>query len=226
MYMLTEREEAIALDNIDTFVKYLSTGETKEMNPEVTKTYFYILLNALERNPLPGLNFNSIHSYSSMKHVFETLIKYNKCNVLEAPVIHYTTGEISKFFGVSITTIHNWIEEGRLTGVDKYERNKQVRIASNAVWKAQNGTEYTISEIVRMYNEEQDKLKAITKGRRNKQLKTDLDYILDDIKFFESKYNGTYENTLKGKENRTYEEDRDAHEWSFLLGRVKNYDRA
>ncbi len=45
--------------------------------------------------------------------------------------ITYTTGQLSKIFGVSITTINNWIKEERFINLEPKIKNKQSRISEN-----------------------------------------------------------------------------------------------
>ncbi|GFN32975.1 helix-turn-helix domain-containing protein [Paenibacillus xylaniclasticus] len=56
------------------------------------------------------------------------------------------TGEVARFFGVSVATINNWINQGRFIGVEKGERFKQARIPENAIYVAPTGVKSTVAE--------------------------------------------------------------------------------
>lgn len=43
---------------------------------------------------------------------------------------------------------------------------------------------------------------------------------MENIKFFEKKYGGTFENTLKFKQNKSQIEETDANEWAYHLRRL------
>lgn len=77
--------------------------------------------------------------------------------MIEATIIHstnYTTGELSKYFGVSITAINKWIDQGSFIGVERLEKNKQIRISENTLWKSRNGNTIPVKQIVETYIEE------------------------------------------------------------------------
>ncbi|MGB4440443.1 MAG: helix-turn-helix domain-containing protein [Sedimentibacter sp.] len=126
--------------------------------------------------------------------------------------ITYTTGQMARIFGVSITTINNWIREGRFKGVASKEKNKQSRISENTLWESSNGEQILIKEIAKMYKKQN--IESISKEEEQKILK-------GEIEFFENKYNGNYNETLLNKEDKTDEELLDESEWKYLLKRVK-----
>lgn len=124
----------------------------------------------------------------------------------------YTTGQLSKFFGVSITSINNWINEDRFIGIQRSTRNKQVRIPENAMWRSGNGELIPVKEIVEMWNKEQSKRLSMKDEERTA--------IQNEIEYFEKKYGGSYEKTLKLKEQITESEIQDKREWEYLLKRM------
>ena len=68
--------------------------------------------------------------------------------------VTYSTGELAKIFGVSITAINKWVNEGRFIDVKREGRNKQLKISENTLWKAPNGENMSVKEVVDMYEEE------------------------------------------------------------------------
>lgn len=91
------------------------------------------------------------------KHLIESYLNKAIDSMIEATIIHstnYTTGELSKYFGVSITAINKWIDQGRFIGVERLEKNKQIRISENTLWKSRNGNTIPVKQIVETYIEE------------------------------------------------------------------------
>lgn len=121
----------------------------------------------------------------------------------------YTTGELAKYFGVSITSINNWVNEGRFINIKRDTKNKQLRIPENILWKAPSGELISIKEVVDMYEEDT----SISKEE-------EINYINENIKFFENLYGGSFEETLKIKENKTPREESDASEWEYELKKL------
>ena len=123
----------------------------------------------------------------------------------------YSTGELAKYFGVSITAINKWIKEGRFKDVKRTEKNKQLKISENTLWRSTQGEFISVKEIIEMYGDD-------TKISEDENLK----FIMEDIKFFEEKYGGTFEETLKVKEKKSPMEEADLREWLYLISKVKN----
>lgn len=123
----------------------------------------------------------------------------------------YTTGQLAVYFGVSVTSINNWINEGRFINLPPKQKNKQARIPENSMWKSPMGELIPVYEVVQMYNED---------GKGNWSGEQEISAIWDSIKFFEKKYGGSYELVLKDKASKTEEEQRDEAEWKYLLRRV------
>lgn len=125
----------------------------------------------------------------------------------------FTTGEAARFFGVSVATINNWINQGRFQGVEKGERFKQARIPENAVYTAPTGANSTVAEVAQRYELEQARL------GRNKPMTAAEEQAdrLNTVVHFEEKYGGTWEETLAKKSDLTPGEARDAEQWINLL---------
>lgn len=124
---------------------------------------------------------------------------------------YYTTGQLSIFFGVSITTINNWINEGRLIGVSRKGRFRHARISDNAIWHSNSGEFITIREIIKMKEIEtsshsgEDEIAAIKK----------------ELLLLEKKYRGKLEDTLKQKKDLSFVELKEKEEWQYLINRLK-----
>lgn len=172
------------------------------------------LSNTTELNKeLSGLTEDIFKDKERMQICAKRMIEY-MANVANqsAPCTVYTTGQLARFFGVSITTINNWITEGRFIGMPQRDKNKQARIPEYAMWKSSNGDLISIREVIGMYNMQNAELAS--KEEEIKDIKA-------SIQFFEKKYNGPYEKVLLRKENKTEEELRDESEWKYLLRRLE-----
>lgn len=182
------------------------------------KLLFKIISNYLEntselRDELKNINESIFSDEYKMQTYSKIMIEY-MADVAMKPKsnITYTTGQLARIFGVSITTINNWIREGRFVGVSTKEKNKQSRISENTLWESSNGEQILIKEIANMYKK--NNIESVSKEEEQKILK-------DEIKFFENKYNGNYNETLLIKKDKTEEELLDESEWKYLLKRVQ-----
>ncbi len=67
------------------------------------------------------------------------------------PVWQYSTRKMARYFGVSITTINNWITAGRCVGIQKAGPGKNVRISDTAAWLTSTGKAVPVTEIIDAY---------------------------------------------------------------------------
>lgn len=221
MFDLAEKE--IAIDKavtISELVKDLSESESKDIS-----LFIMALANYIEKTSF--YNPNAI-----LQEVQRSLSEQNIHRALQRMLVHmvsvgtsedalnvrtYSTGEVARFFGVSVATINNWINQGRFIGVEKGERFKQVRIPENAIYQAPTGVKTTVAEAAEAYEREQTRLNRT-------RLMTDaeeLAELVNAVVHFEKKYGGTYEKTLMIKEELTADEARDAQQWQGLLRSIE-----
>lgn len=211
MFVITEYEKSKAIQHSEDLASIL-------INNEEGPLYYKIIANFITKsNPIKELKFDEsilrnntemIQSLSEMlKHMVVVATENNslKC---------YTTGELSKFFGVSITSINNWINEGRFIGIQRSTRNKQVRIPENSMWRSSNGELISIKDVIEMWDKEHS-------NRLNLNKDDELAALKNEINFFEKKYGGSYEQTLKLKNEPTESELLDKEEWKYLLQRIR-----
>jgi Helix-turn-helix domain len=132
----------------------------------------------------------------------------------------YTTGQVSQMFGVSLTTINNWIQAGRIIGIHKLGKSKQARIPEDATWISSSNERMFIKEIA-------DRFPNKSMLQRKPTPVEKVKAIMDDILFFEKKYGGCaykdsiLEQKVENGESMTFEEERDAQEWQYLLKRME-----
>jgi len=143
---------------------------------------------------------------------------YDRCGYAGFEVdANFTSGQVARFFGVSISTIHNWIEQKRLIGVTKGARNKQVRIPETAVYVSPVGEKIMISETAELYKAEQKRLGS----DRTMTAEEELEELRKEVAYYEQKYGGSYEETFGKRTVFTLEEERDAGQWASLLRSIE-----
>ncbi|WP_340021079.1 helix-turn-helix domain-containing protein [Paenibacillus sp. FSL K6-1096] len=223
MYMFNVAEKEIALSEA------LAISEVFKMHLHESETQMSLFIKALANY----IERNSIHNPSEvLQAVNNHLVHGNSQQALQRVLIHmvtvgmeaetlntkvYSTGDVARFFGVSIATIHNWIALGRFDGIEKGERYKQVRFPENAIYTAPTGMKSVLSEVAKRYEDEQ------TRIGRNKEMTAaeEMAEIFKAVVHFEKKYGGTFEATLGKKTDLTPEQSRDAIQWSSLLQSVE-----
>lgn len=141
----------------------------------------------------------------------------------------YTTGQLATFFGVSTTTINNWInegrfllelEDGRMVTIVRKTQNERLRIHPTAWFDAPAGVRYQIKDLVEAYEEDNKEWKESKKFNtvdENEQIRLYLEH-------FKNKYDGDF-NTIFGEKNwdeLTPEQETDAAMWSFFLQRIND----
>lgn len=217
MYMLKVKERERAISAAMELVKDAQQDERMSL---VVKA----LANYIEKSSLGNRDF--------LKEVDGLLVRHDPRSALQQVLMHmvmvgtsdepavrkYTTGEVARFFGVSIQTIHNWIVQGRFKGVPERARdNQQYRIPETAVYVSPSGKPITVNEAAELYAQEQVRLecdKPITPEE-------ELAELLKDLAFYESKYGGAYEDTLGKRANLSPEEERDAALWASLIRMIE-----
>lgn len=133
--------------------------------------------------------------------------------------IYYTTGQLAKIFGVSTTTINNWIRDKRIAYPDMENKQafKQSRIPDNAVYTAPNGLESLVREAAQTYDAKQANRPPYDEIERMKEL-------IRILLAFEAKYEGNYEAVVARLGDPAFAKDwrwrRDADEWLYVIGEI------
>lgn len=205
--MLSEIEKEMAIE----FSQNYFSGTQGKLLFKVISNY---LVNTSQlKDELKNINESIFSNEEKMQTYSKIMIEY-MADVAMKPKSNktYTTGQLTKMFGVSITTINNWIREGRFKGLATKEKNKQSRISENTFWESSSGEHILIKEIAEMYRKHN--IESISKEDEQKILK-------GEIEFWENKYNGSYNETLLNKKYKTEEELLDESEWKYLIKRGK-----
>ncbi|PGP12641.1 hypothetical protein COA01_33020 [Bacillus cereus] len=126
---------------------------------------FKVLANFLDRTIVNKLQYSKLNEdilsdSNKVKDYLEDVLKCMADIAVEPDVFAptYTTGQLAKYFGVSITTINNWISDGRFLGVERTKTNKQARISANTIWISRIGKYYPVSQIIKDWEEEQEEI--------------------------------------------------------------------
>lgn len=149
------------------------------------------------------------------KTLFSSLIDFlAQSDTKDISGVSFSTGEVAKYFGVSITTINNWLKDGRFLGVPGRSKNKQTRIPENAVWISSTGERFFVKDLIAEALENEKKREAASKDDETKAL-------METVSYYEKKYGDTYEK-INSKVSKTSEELRDLSEWGYILERIRN----
>lgn len=204
--MITEYEK---LKVIEAFNEIAATIAVEDSAPLVYK----VIANFIDiTSPGKEIGFNESDFKSQkeaaekIREAFHYIVKVATSNV---SVKLYTTGQLSKYFGVSITSINKWIKEGRFLTIDRSVPRRHVRIPENALWRSASGELIPVKEIVEDWE-----------ARNKNQRISEEEELLKEIGFLERRYGGIYEETLKVKEQKTELELQDQEEWEYLLKRL------
>ncbi len=225
MYMFNPIEVDAALSEAKIIPDLLGSHMQQESNH--TRIFLSALCHYVEKTSpyskdevLENLNISNIESPSDLSEQMRLLFVHMvKVGVEDEPSSKtYTTGDVSRFFGVTVATVNNWINDNRITGVEKGVRFKQARIPETSIYKSVAGDVMTIREAAQLYEIEKSQISMgpLTPCE-------ELQEILKEIIFFERKYGGEYKTTLAIKEVLTPIEIRDASEWKQLLHEIKDY---
>jgi hypothetical protein len=203
-------------------------------DPEKAGVTIKVLFNFLKKSTPVAIELNSEVRSILEKYPYQGINKTLKEDLqkLGAILVHvaqeeeigktYSTGQLAKYFGVSITTINNWIAAGRFLGVERPERNKQVRVSENTLWVSPAGEKIPVRDIVDSYERDQ---RDFVQDSANKNGKLDrIREIINTINFFESRYGKTYDEMVKEKGDPDVSEDwvwaREGKEWRLLLEEI------
>ncbi|WP_431090256.1 hypothetical protein [Paenibacillus sp. 8b26] len=132
----------------------------------------------------------------------------------------YSTGQLAKMFGVSISTINNWIAAKRFVGFVREEKNKQARINARTLWISPTGEHISLKEVATLYKENQTKLNM---DKTESQI-NHIRYSVDMINFYEERYGNSFEHVLKEKGEPSMSNDfkwsREGKEWRASLQEI------
>jgi len=215
--MLTEDEK-------NEFIKMIPALTTRIFQSSQDSEVIYkVLVNFIEKTQLNKLQFSSIiDSNWKNKDLIKSsseIFKYIAHIASEEPAFapSYTTGQLANYFGVSITTINNWIKEGRFIGVERSEKNAHARISANTYWKSKSGELHVVSDIIIDWEEENKSLEI------NLTATSEISFLVNQMALYQAKHGGDIEQTLGSKsiDQLESEEETDLATWKYLWKRFK-----
>lgn len=224
----TSSEREIALAEA-IMIPSLITKQLHEQDQTRLSTFLKVLLKYIEKtspisvdNLLQHIHLDNSLTHQQLQQYFQ-LILVHQINIATDPAIstrQYTTGDIARFFGVSVATINNWIHKGRIVGVQKGERFKQARIPEDAIYLSTTGENMTIREASELYHTEQLRtpLRPTTSIEEMKE-------VVDAIYHYEQKYKGDYKQVIATFTTVTSQQERDFTEWRQLLQTLQDFSR-
>ncbi|WP_340400308.1 hypothetical protein [Paenibacillus sp. FSL H8-0079] len=223
---ITRVEKNIFSQNTDEIASELVQSLS---NTDNSILLFKVLALAVKNNAefVRSLDESIFEDADIFREKYVTLLKHALSQAVDVPtgninsdapstvaIKSYTPKELSTFFGVSITTIFNWIDQGRFMGIQRAGSNKHNLIPDDTTYVYGSGKRTTIKDIVNMWKKEEAEHQSTIEV-------SDLDYHTGQIALYEDKYKGEFERTLGTKLNLTPEEETDAQVWKHHLGRQR-----
>jgi len=209
--MITSVEKEHFLENVDYYTDTFYKNSDGKLFVKILSNFVHLTYPgtkiALDERMFTDKNMFKVNMHTILKAMLDLQTR--------AIVKTYTTGELAKFFGVSIMTINNWIDNKRFIGTERTAKNQKIKISDNVLWVSATTELIPIRAVVESWKSEQ--LKYV-----NQSLEEEAAAFKQTIKFFEEKYNGKYEDTLMKIYIKNSEQKRDEEEWKYLLERVKN----
>lgn len=126
---------------------------------------------------------------------------------------NYKTTDLAKVFGVSVTAINNWIEEGRFINYQR-EPNKHARIPHITPFQHRDGRVEPLGLIVERYKRQESPSFA---DNDEKAL------LFVEIGLLQQKYGGKELEDAFDFENLTSEQERDFSRWRFYRARLEKF---
>lgn len=152
--------------------------------------------------------------HSEVTAAIEKLIDYvdlyTSSSTESATDATYKTTYLAEVFGVSVTAINNWIDEGRFVGYRR-EPNKHARIPHFTPFQHRDGLVEPLGLIIERYSREESESFAS---------KDEKEMLIDEIKLLQQKYNGKDLDEAFDFENLTSEQESDSSRWRFYRARL------
>lgn len=186
-------------DMLNSFVKAVSNGTFKsfsELNIDLS-TDFY-------NNPKK--------TKTLISQVIRTIVQFG----IEQSTTYYSTGELAKYFGVSITAINKMVEARRFINVKRNKPYSKLVVSEDTLWISSSGHKVSVKDVVDEWKKSNTAAESLTNQDRISLFKS-------EIAHFEGKYSGAYEATLKNKKDKTNEEIQDESDWIYLIERLNRY---
>jgi len=213
--------------------RLVEDGLSREIqnNPEYGAAAYKLIYQLVNRIHRPAPNDNSLSQYmdrisagilvpEELFTAFSQLIRVAfECATESDRPLLYTTGQIAEIFGVSTTTVNNWLRNKRIQYPDMVEKPsyKQSRIPDNAIYQSANGQVALIREVAQAYAAQKSAEPLYDEVERMKQL-------VQTLMTFETQYGGNYKETVSRLGAPESSDDwrwkRDADEWRYVMKEI------
>lgn len=151
MFAITAKEKKNSTKYVETMLNcFMNTSDGIDTLKIITN---YVAKTSSTQSELRNIDERVFEDSKLTANYLEKAINY-MIEVVAESEKNYSTGELAKYFGVSITAINKWVKEGRFKDVERSERNKQLRISENTLWRSTQGELVPIKYIVEMYDED------------------------------------------------------------------------
>lgn len=152
---------------------------------------------------------------SEVAVAIEKLIDYVDLNARSTTdplmIANFKTTYLSEVFGVSVTAINNWIDEGRFIGYRR-EPNKHARIPHFTPFQFRDGRVEPLGLIVERYRRQQSESFADDDEKA---------MLTDEITFLQQKYGGKKLEEIFDFGKLTSEQENDISRWRFYKARLE-----
>jgi hypothetical protein len=119
----------------------------------------------------------------------------------------YSTTQLAELFGVSQTTINNWIKLGRIA-FERKQENEHAHVPETTRWRSSTGEWRTIKEVADAINTQIDN----TEPSFEEKIKV----LEETIEGMRNTYGGTYEELFSSKEPGSLKMERIKKAWETL----------
>ncbi|MDU4698359.1 MAG: hypothetical protein E6Y08_21320 [Paenibacillus sp.] len=158
---------------------------------------------------------HATNSDAEMTTVVDSLVDYVDINDNSASYRSgtptYRTTDLARIFGVSVTAINNWIDEGRFIGYERQPR-KHARIPHFTPFQHRDGSVEPLGLVMERYMKQEHKSFADA---------DEMAMLLNEIEALQQKYGGKNFSEAFDSERLTSEQESDASRWRFYLARLK-----
>lgn len=212
--MVTQMERQYAVTQADGIVNAFL-----EANPKLGDIFLRLLANyAQSPTPIHLPEFPDLAPHQEELKNYMVMVVKEIVSKADAQPAEYKTSQLAEVFGVSITTIHKWVEQGRFVGVEKGTKNKHLVIADDVLWVSPSGRKMMVREVAMNFEKQQNALGNLEdEGARKDNI---IKSYREELVNLEAKH-GSLE-TLMQKQHKTDKDRDDLDNWLFYLDQLKN----
>jgi hypothetical protein len=216
MFTMYEKTQFVS-KSIDSLTEHIFQDKNDGM------LLFKVLVNYLDKTNENNLKYSRLNEQiltdnQLLKVYYRDILAYmaDVASGEEVASEEFSTGQLATYFGVSITTINNWIKEGRFIGFKREEENKQAKIKGTTLWKARTGKAYPVQEIVDEWRKENNETEQLEPEEKV--------FLINQVAAFEIKYKGSFDQTLGRKtlSEMSAQEESDSSVWRYFQKRLRD----